>query len=277
MGQNRASGHRKRNPPTQDFKPRTASATATSTVRTSPLYKQPNQQPSYPRYKGFRSQPWSIERTVWRSEAQKHQKAAKLKDSKAGPDYTNQKDVEKDSQRPANDNVMVVVRVRPLLLKEMKRHQLNVIETAPHSTLRITRLADRSNPYLKSGKGARYDYQFDAAFGPNASQQEVWAISAAPLVDTILEGTNGTIFVYGATGTGKTYTMMGTDETSGAAATLGDEDDHPVRLGPDGPTITSPQPGIVQLTLRDLFHKIHQRTEASLNEKRILRCCLVLR
>jgi hypothetical protein len=105
-----------------------------------------------------------------------------------------------NQSQSANDNVMVVVRVRPLLLKEAKRHQLSIVEVDPPSTLKITRLADRSNPYLRSGKGARYNYSFDAAFGPDCTQEQVWRETAAPLVDTIMDGTNATIFVYGATG-----------------------------------------------------------------------------
>ena len=33
--------------------------------------------------------------------------------------------------------------------------------------------------------------------------------AARPVVDSVLEGFNGTIFAYGQTGTGKTHTMVG--------------------------------------------------------------------
>jgi len=104
------------------------------------------------------------------------------------------------TSKPTNENVVVVVRVRPLLNKEIKRKQLSIVEVSPPRTVKITRLADRSNPYLRSGKGARYSYNLDAAFGPEASQQEVWEATTSPLVDTVLEGTSATVFVYGATG-----------------------------------------------------------------------------
>ena len=87
-----------------------------------------------------------------------------------------------------------------MLNKEIKRKQLSIVEVSPPRTVKITRLADRSNPYLRSGKGARYSYNLDAAFGPEASQQEVWEATTSPLVDTVLEGTSATVFVYGATG-----------------------------------------------------------------------------
>ena len=35
---------------------------------------------------------------------------------------------------------------------------------------------------------------------------------ARPIIDGVLDGYNGTLFAYGQTGTGKTYTMMGNEE-----------------------------------------------------------------
>ena len=43
----------------------------------------------------------------------------------------------------------------------------------------------------------------------NSKQYDLYAESFAPLVDAVLDGFNGTIFAYGQTGTGKTYTMEG--------------------------------------------------------------------
>lgn len=52
-------------------------------------------------------------------------------------------------------------------------------------------------------------FTFDHAFDMDASQQEVYEITAKPAVLSILEGYNSTIFAYGQTGTGKTFTMEG--------------------------------------------------------------------
>lgn len=46
-------------------------------------------------------------------------------------------------------------------------------------------------------------------FDMDSSQKEVYEITAKPAVMSILEGYNSTIFAYGQTGTGKTYTMEG--------------------------------------------------------------------
>ncbi|PGH23565.1 kinesin heavy chain [Polytolypa hystricis UAMH7299] len=45
----------------------------------------------------------------------------------------------------------------------------------------------------------------------NSRQQDVFDYSIRPTVDDILNGYNGTVFAYGQTGAGKSYTMMGSD------------------------------------------------------------------
>lgn len=45
----------------------------------------------------------------------------------------------------------------------------------------------------------------------DSMQNDVFNFSIAPTVDDILNGYNGTVFAYGQTGAGKSYTMMGSD------------------------------------------------------------------
>ena len=52
-------------------------------------------------------------------------------------------------------------------------------------------------------------FGFDTVFAPEARQMDVYNRVARPIVDNVLEGYNGTIFAYGQTGTGKTFTMEG--------------------------------------------------------------------
>ena len=52
-------------------------------------------------------------------------------------------------------------------------------------------------------------FSFDAVYDWNSSQRQVYDESAFPLVESVIEGYNGTIFAYGQTGCGKTHTMMG--------------------------------------------------------------------
>ncbi|CAF4149378.1 unnamed protein product, partial [Rotaria magnacalcarata] len=52
-------------------------------------------------------------------------------------------------------------------------------------------------------------FTFDYVFAPNSKQVDIYNLVARPIVDAVLEGYNGTIFAYGQTGTGKTFTMEG--------------------------------------------------------------------
>lgn len=56
---------------------------------------------------------------------------------------------------------------------------------------------------------------YDAVFGPDSYQEHVYAKTTKPLVDMVIEGYDGCIFAYGATGAGKTHTMVGTKDDPG--------------------------------------------------------------
>lgn len=43
----------------------------------------------------------------------------------------------------------------------------------------------------------------------NASQDETYEVSAAEIIESVVEGYNGTVLCYGQTGAGKTYSMTG--------------------------------------------------------------------
>eukprot|EP01028_Stygiella_incarcerata_P011838 TRINITY_DN69214_c0_g1_i1.p1 TRINITY_DN69214_c0_g1~~TRINITY_DN69214_c0_g1_i1.p1 ORF type:complete len:797 (+),score=190.93 TRINITY_DN69214_c0_g1_i1:421-2811(+) len=58
------------------------------------------------------------------------------------------------------------------------------------------------------------EFEFDTAFGPESTQEDVYRTIAEPLVDGFLAGYNGTLFAYGQTGTGKTFTMGILDRVS---------------------------------------------------------------
>ncbi|PYI20051.1 kinesin-domain-containing protein [Aspergillus japonicus CBS 114.51] len=60
----------------------------------------------------------------------------------------------------------------------------------------------------REGSGA---FTFDQVFPMDSKQQDVFNFSIRPTVDDILNGYNGTVFAYGQTGAGKSYTMMGSD------------------------------------------------------------------
>jgi kinesin family member 3B len=71
----------------------------------------------------------------------------------------------------------------------------------------------RSEIALHNAKGGADElpkmFTFDATYGPGAIQKDIYDRTAAPIVDSVIDGYNGTIFAYGQTGAGKTHTMEG--------------------------------------------------------------------
>ncbi|RMJ26461.1 kinesin heavy chain [Aspergillus sp. HF37] len=60
----------------------------------------------------------------------------------------------------------------------------------------------------REGSGS---FTYDKIFPMDSLQTDIFDFSVRPTVDDILNGYNGTVFAYGQTGAGKSYTMMGSD------------------------------------------------------------------
>jgi hypothetical protein len=57
------------------------------------------------------------------------------------------------------------------------------------------------------GEENKYNFAFDKIFGPSTQQVEIYKEVAIPVIKSVISGFNGTIFAYGQTGGGKTWTM----------------------------------------------------------------------
>jgi len=55
----------------------------------------------------------------------------------------------------------------------------------------------------------RVPFSFDAVFGPECPQQQVFDAVSSSIMQDFFKGFNATVFAYGQTGSGKTWTMMG--------------------------------------------------------------------
>ena len=64
------------------------------------------------------------------------------------------------------------------------------------------------NPAGSAGEAPRV-FTMDNVFDESLSQQTVYEETCRPIVANIIQGYNGTIFAYGQTGTGKTFTSVG--------------------------------------------------------------------
>lgn len=62
---------------------------------------------------------------------------------------------------------------------------------------------------MANNKRNRWRFGFNGLIGTEATQDEVFETVARPVVDSVIEGFNGTVFAYGQTGSGKTFTLTG--------------------------------------------------------------------
>lgn len=56
------------------------------------------------------------------------------------------------------------------------------------------------------------NFYFDNVYDSKTKQETVFNETALPIIESVMQGYNGTIFAYGQTGTGKTHTMEGTGD-----------------------------------------------------------------
>ena len=96
-------------------------------------------------------------------------------------------------------------------------------------------------------------FAFDRVFDETTTQGDVYESTTKPLLDSVLDGYNATVFAYGATGCGKTHTITCVFQMSLSSQLT-------CHSG------TSQQPGIIFMTMQELFEKINELHEEKVCE-----------
>lgn len=125
-----------------------------------------------------------------------------------------------------------------MLIFDPLRTPLNIIQGNALNSLYSQRIRSRRSIKFNqifedndiSDDSQEIKFVFDKLFDENACQEDVYEDTTSSLIDSVIEGYNATVFAYGATGCGKTYTISGTPE----------------------------EPGIIFQAMQDLFHRIEQ-------------------
>ncbi|MCL7048526.1 hypothetical protein MKW94_012576 [Papaver nudicaule] len=108
--------------------------------------------------------------------------------------------------------VRVIVRERPFLdsEKDSNVNPRSCVSSEYISTTEVSVL-------LKDLHTSRQDcYKVDSFYGQqDENVSQIFKEEINPLLEWIFQGSNATVFAYGATGSGKTYTMQGSDEMPG--------------------------------------------------------------
>ncbi|KAM4712295.1 centromere-associated protein E isoform 2-T2 [Anableps anableps] len=109
----------------------------------------------------------------------------------------------------AESAVKVCVRVRPVVQREEKAASENA-----QSVQLFWETDKKSVRQIDDGNSSKC-FTFDRVFSAEESTSQLYQDIAKPLVVSTVEGYNGTIFAYGQTSSGKTFTMMGCDRNRG--------------------------------------------------------------
>ena len=109
--------------------------------------------------------------------------------------------------------ITVAIRVRPLNQNELEITPVEGIKIINSNSLIVT--SDPNSTNRKTNLIKEHQFFFDYVFGPSATQEEIYQNTTQKLLPGIIEGFNATVFAYGATGSGKTYTMLGTVNKEG--------------------------------------------------------------
>lgn len=99
-------------------------------------------------------------------------------------------------------NVQVIVRCRPPSDDELRARTPMVI-SCNENRKEVSAAQNIANKQIDR------TFLFDKVFGPTSQQKDLFNHAVCPIIFEVLEGYNCTIFAYGQTGTGKTYTMEG--------------------------------------------------------------------
>jgi Kinesin motor domain len=112
------------------------------------------------------------------------------------------------SSPSSSTSVQVVVRLRPLNEKELQHGTLPVV-SANTAAKTVTVLNGTGSRQTKTS------YKFDNVFTAFSTQQEVFDATLRPVIKDVLMGYESTVFAYGQTGTGKSYTIEGSLDDPG--------------------------------------------------------------
>jgi kinesin family protein 3/17 len=118
------------------------------------------------------------------------------------------------------DNIHVMIRVRPPLQREMEENlpfRSIVMINNENKTCSLVEYIgaeiserERQREWLDSPHLFQlHRFSFDYVYDIDSDQESVYERTAKSAVHSMLEGYNSTIFAYGQTGTGKTFTMEG--------------------------------------------------------------------
>ena len=110
-------------------------------------------------------------------------------------------------------SITVAIRIRPLNKNELEISPVEGVKIINTFSLLVSTESSINNK--KSNQIKEKQFFFDYVFDKTSSQQKIYENTTKNLLSGLIDGFNATVFAYGATGSGKTYTMLGTSKEMG--------------------------------------------------------------
>lgn len=103
------------------------------------------------------------------------------------------------------EKILVLVRLRPLSEKEIARNEVSDWECINETSILFRNSLQERSMFPTA-------YTYDRVFGGDCSTRQVYDSGAKEIALSVVSGINSSIFAYGQTSSGKTYTMLGITE-----------------------------------------------------------------
>ncbi|KAG9473518.1 kinesin-like protein KIF19 isoform X2 [Eleutherodactylus coqui] len=139
----------------------------------------------------------------------------------------------KDGGESKDQQLTVALRIRPINETELVEGATIIAHKVDEQMVVLMDPMEDPDDILRANRSREKSYMFDVAFDYSATQDTVYRLTTKGLIEGVISGYNATVFAYGPTGCGKTYTMLGTDR----------------------------EPGIYIRTLNDLFKAIEETSD----------------
>ncbi|XP_073462983.1 kinesin-like protein KIF19 [Aquarana catesbeiana] len=139
----------------------------------------------------------------------------------------------KDGGESKDQQLTVALRIRPINETELMEGATIIAHKVDDQMVVLMDPMEDPDDILRANRSREKSYMFDVTFDYTATQDTVYRLTTKGLIEGVISGYNATVFAYGPTGCGKTYTMLGTDR----------------------------EPGIYIRTLNDLFKAIEETSD----------------
>nr|XP_033817153.1 kinesin-like protein KIF19 [Geotrypetes seraphini] len=139
----------------------------------------------------------------------------------------------KEGGESKDQQLTVALRIRPISEVELDDGAVIIAHKLDEQMVVLMDPMEDPDDILRANRSREKSFMFDAAFDYTATQEVVYHFTTKGLIEGVISGYNATVFAYGPTGCGKTYTMLGTDY----------------------------EPGIYVRTLNDLFSAIEETSD----------------